>query len=201
MNLVLFGAGASHASCTSKKPPLAKDLIEALINFAPSTWGTLNETWRSEFQSDFETGMEKFIRSNYFAAPFQWDMAEYFFTQFRSDTDNLYVKLLERMKDKLDRFTLATLNYDLLVTQSFPIVGLKGVVGMQPKDSTEIRCIFPHGSSAIYCKGLTGKGIAFTHGITTGGQPQLFTNHTEFLREKRINVRNDSSRGPRRTNA
>ena len=190
MNLIIFGAGASYGSDPNNNtPPLGKNLFDALEIFDPVTWGSLNLTWKEKFREDFEPAMKELIDSGLFAAPFQWAMAEYCFTQFKACESNYCINILKAIDPKLKEFTLASLNYDLLIQQSVLIVNIRIKIGSPVDNENQIRLILPHGSSMIYCEGVRGgQGVSFTRGVSTGGKPKLFRDYNHFVQEKTTNV-------------
>lgn len=190
MNLIIFGAGASYGSDPDHNtPPLGKNLLEALEMFDPLTWGSLSSVWKGKFREEFESAMKEFIDSGLFAAPLQWAMAEYFFTQFKAHENNYYVHIFKAIYPQLQKFTLASLNYDLLILQSASIANSGIKIGSPVGDKNQIRLILPHGSSIIYCGGVRGsQGVSFTGGISTNGKPKLFRDYNQFIQEKTTNV-------------
>lgn len=190
MNLIIFGAGASYGSDPrNSTPPLGKNLFDELEIFDLLTWGSLDPLWKERFREDFEPAMKEFIDSGRFAAPLQWAMAEYFFTQFEAHEENYYVKILKKIHPKLQEFTLASLNYDLLLVQSASIENIVINIGSSPNNDNQIRLILPHGSSMIYCEGPRGsQGLSFTGGVSTGGRTKLFKDHAHFIQEKTTNI-------------
>lgn len=191
MNLIIFGAGASFGSDDNNPtPPLGDNLFDELEKFDGQHWGNLNVDWKRRFREDFESAMQAYIKSGNFAAPLQWSMAEYFFTQFHAYESNVYVKILKLIQDNLQNFTLATLNYDLLFQHAAALAGVNIVINsFLYTNNNQIRLILPHGSSAICCVGIRGsRGISFTGGISTGGRPRLFSDYNDFRAEKASNV-------------
>jgi len=181
MRVVFFGAGASHGSeSTAKVPPLGAKLFDELIQFAPTTWGTLQTNWSSQFRSDFEIAMASFIQSGAFGAPLQWDMAEYFFSQFLATKSSVYAALIEALSSNIDRYLFVTINYELLLFQARAIAGVS-------KDKFLV-CL-PHGNSCLCCEGVSATpGVSFTGGVSTGGRVRVFKNHADFRAEKSKNV-------------
>lgn len=109
MRVVFFGAGASYGSePTARFPPLGDKLLEELALFAPRTWGALPPEWTSKFRTDFEVAMAAFINSGGFGAPLQWDMAEYFFTQFSATKSSVYTALIRDLARNIDQYLFVT---------------------------------------------------------------------------------------------
>jgi len=181
MRVVFFGAGASHGSeSTAKVPPPGAKLFDELIQFAPTTWGTLQTNWSSQFRSDFEIAMASFIQSGAFGAPLQWDMAEYFFSQFSATKSSVYAALIEALSSNIDRYLFVTINYELLLFQARAIAGVS-------KDKFLV-CL-PHGNSCLCCEGVSAtRGVSFTGGVSTGGRVRVFKNLADFRAEKSKNV-------------
>lgn len=185
--LVLFGAGASFGSQKSGVPPLGSSLFDALCRFDPNVWGRLPATWQSQFRKDFEAAMASFISSGHFAAPLQWKMAEYFFSQFHIQQDSLYLRLLERMVKSQSPHSIATLNYDLLLQQAASCLGIALTIGQLPQNGFHL--ILPHGSCNIRCDSIQGShGVSFTGGVSTGGSVSIIRDFADFYAEQKRNV-------------
>lgn len=181
MRVVIFGAGASYGSeSTAKVPPLGAKLFDELIQFAPTTWGTLPPNWSSQFRSDFEPAMASFIQSGGFGAPLQWDMAEYFFSQFSATKSSVYIALIKALSSNIDHYFFATINYDLMLFQARAMAGV----------ATEMfQVCLPHGNSCLCCEGVSAThGVSFTGGVSTGGRVRVFRNLADFRAEKTKNV-------------
>jgi hypothetical protein len=181
MHVILFGAGASYGSePTAQVPPLGIKLFDELIQFAPTTWGTLPTNWSSQFRSDFETAMALFILSGAFAAPLQWDMAEYFFSQFSATKSNVYTALIKALSSNIDRYLFSTINYELMLFQAREMAGVK---------IDKFQLCLPHGNSCLCCEGVSAtRGVSFTGGVSTGGRVRVFKNLADFRAEKLKNV-------------
>ena len=181
MHVVLFGAGASHGSETSGKvPPLGRSLFDELVDFAPATWGALSSHWSDQFRDDFEKAMASYIESDAFGAPLQWDMAEYFYSQFSATKDNTYLALIQAVASKIDQCFFATLNYDLLLFQARKLAGIP---------SENLKVCLPHGSACLCCEGISAtQGTSFTGGLSTGGSIRFFRDLADLRAEKANNV-------------
>lgn len=181
MHLVFFGAGASYGSeAIVKVPPLGKNLFDELAQFAPSTWGVLPPEWSSQFSADFEPAMASFIQSGGFGAPLQWDMAEYFFSQFSVTKSSVYAELIQALSSNIDRYLFVTINYDLLLFQA------RAIAGVAPE---KFQVCLPHGNSCLCCEGVSAThGVSFTGGVSTGGKVRVFKDLTDFRAEKASNV-------------
>jgi len=180
-DLVLFGAGASHGSePVARTPPLGAALFDELAFFAPSTWGALSSPWPSRFRKDFEPTMACFISSGGFGGPLQWDMAEYFLTQFSATPESTYVVLLKALAPRISRHTFATLNYEGMLFQARELAGVP---------VTDLRVCLPHGSAYLCCQGVSAtQGVSYSGGVSTGGNVRVFTDVRDFRREKATNV-------------
>lgn len=181
MRVVFFGAGASYGSePTSKVPPLGAKLFDELARFAPATWGVLPPSWSSQFRADFEPAMALFIQSGGFGAPLQWDMAEYFFSQFSATKSSVYAALIQTLACNIDQYLFATINYELLLFQARAIAGV---------ETDKFRVCLPHGNSCLCCEGVSAtRGVSFTGGVSTGGRVRIFRDIADFRAEKAKNV-------------
>jgi len=181
MRVVFFGAGASYGSePIARVPPLGDKLFEELTYFAPRTWGALPPEWASQFRTDFEPAMASFIKSGGFGAPLQWDMAEYFFSQFSATKSSVYTVLICNLASNIDQYLFVTINYELLLFQSRAIAGVA-------KDKFQV-CL-PHGNSCLCCEGISAThGVRFTGGVSTGGRVRIFRDLADFRVEKTRNI-------------
>jgi hypothetical protein len=179
--IVLFGAGASHGSePTARTPPLGAGLFDELAAFAPSTWGVLPSPWPSSFRADFEPAMASFIGSGGFGGPLQWDMAEYFLTQFSATPQSAYVALLKALAQRIDRYEFVTLNYEMMLFQA------RALAGVRVRD---LNTCLPHGNAYLCCVGISAThGVSYSGGLSTGGRVRVFTDMRDFYREKAANV-------------
>ena len=182
MRIVLFGAGASHGSEEHVRvPPLGSHLFDELAAFAPATWGMLSPSWATRFRADFEQAMSDFIASRAFAAPLQWDMAEYFFRLFSATRSRAYVDLLKHMRESVSDLLFATLNYESLLFQARELAGIPVV---------DLKVCLPHGSSILMCEGVsaTAGKVRFTGGVSISGKVRPFSGWSEFLAQKSSNA-------------
>ena len=182
MKVLLFGAGASFGSELTPVPvpPLGPNLFDALVRFAPRSWGSLLSPWPSQFRADFEAAMSSYISMGSFGAPLQWDMAEYFFTQFAATPSSTYVKLLTALAPRISEYLFVTLNYEQLLCQAKSIAGI-------PDDRFKV-CL-PHGNASLCCSGISATaGASFTGGVSTGGKVRVFRDRTDFMSERETNV-------------
>jgi hypothetical protein len=181
MFVIFFGAGASYGSeIEGRVPPLSPWLFDGLVSYAPATWGALPHSWSDKFRKDFESAMASFIKSGNFGAPLQWDMAEYFYSQFTATAASTYLTLLKAIGDKIDQYLFVTINYDLLLFQARALAGI-------PVKNLKI-CL-PHGNSCLCCEGISATpGVSFTGGVSTGGTVRIFKNLADLRAEKAKNV-------------
>jgi len=115
----LFGAGASNGSldCTPFRPPVGNghDGLFAKLRAQGGVAAGVDGDLAAVFERNFEEGMAQFQISNPAdLVRFQRHMARYF-AQFEPGPNNLYRKLVRRLAATRTRFTLSTLNYDLLL--------------------------------------------------------------------------------------
>lgn len=181
MRVVFFGAGASYGSePTLKVPPLGAKLFDELARFAPTTWGALLPAWSSQFRADFEPAMASFIQSGGFGAPLQWDMAEYFFSQFSATKSSVYAALIRALASNIDHYLFATINYELLLFQARAIAGVA---------TDKFRVCLPHGNSFLCCEGVSAtRGVSYTGRVSTGGRVRCFRDIADFRAEKTKNI-------------
>jgi hypothetical protein len=174
VRVVLFGAGASFGSeQAAPVPPLGTQLFDELVRFAPATWGALPDPWPGRFRGNFEPAMAAFINNGGFGAPFQWDMATYFYTQFRATPSSAYVKLLRALAHTIDQYLFVTLNYELLLFQARALAGIS---------TEQLAVCLPHGSSCICCSSVSASGgVSFSSGVSTGGSVRVFRDLVDFL--------------------
>ena len=188
MITILFGAGASYGSDNAGTPPLGNSLYDELKVFAPRTWGQISGQLSQIFKSDFETGMVELVKKSQFAAPLQWDMAEYFYKRFQIAKSNKYIELLNTLSAKSNEIILSTLNYDTLLFQAASYVKLQMSIGSSNPASNGFVVNLPHGSSVIYCESVKAQGnITFVGNVASSGSIKLFSNLNEFIREKQTN--------------
>ena len=167
--LVLLGAGASYGSHTDKSilPPLATTLYDVLVYKYKELQNDNIKSLQKVFQEDFEKGLlslnEKYP---HFLSVFQRCMAHYFF-QFGSTIpikkDNLYYKLACELKNKSNKFSLVTLNYERIVELCFSAAGINLYCNQQIKEE-QVEICFPHGCCHLFCEGIkaSSNGVSFS---------------------------------------
>ena len=175
--LIIFGAGASFGSEKDSMPPLSGTLFSILVEKYPNSWGRIDRETASVFQDDFERGMEKIaIDESGRLTELQKSMAKYF-VKFKPSEKNLYIKLIQRMKEAEWDGSIATLNYDRLLQLSLMKSGLKQKFGYAV--FPEIQVCYPHGCCNFFCKEITA-----TNGIHIDGNRFVFPgNRSVDLRE------------------
>jgi hypothetical protein len=98
------------------------------------------------FNSDFERGMAEFIRRRRSDAPaFIRQIAEYF-VQFEPGRANLYFDVVQTLLGSERRFTIATLNYDLLFERAVTIAGHRLAYHTPPVPRGNLPFLKLHGS-------------------------------------------------------
>jgi len=188
MITILFGAGASYGSDITGTPPLGNDLFDSLRVFAPESWGLISGELTKTFRTNFEDGMVDLVQRSQFAAPLQWDMAEYFFKCFAISKTNHYIHLLNMLKIKSDEIILSTLNYDTLLFQAATYLNINIDIGASHPVHDGFSVTLPHGSCILYCATVRATGnIRFTGNISSSGQVKLLNSLNEFLQEKQAN--------------
>jgi hypothetical protein len=186
VRVVLFGAGASFGSDVSGTPPLGPDLFLALTQSSPE-WASLPAPWPARFKSDFEGAMAALIQAGIFAA-LQWSMAAYFFKQFRVSDASVYLRLLRELVGTDQNIAFVTLNYETLLFQAAPKVGMTLSIGAEQRVGTTFPLVLPHGSSILKCIGVSGtRGVSFT-GVSTSGSVSIMQGSHEFDQERAKNV-------------
>jgi hypothetical protein len=114
--LFLFGAGASAHSgeCFPREPPDGRHLFDELVKRG-GVASTINGEIANTFRSNFESGMGLFFVTRVGdTTALLRDMAE-LFLDFVPGDSNLYVRLFSQMARRSHRYSIATLNYDLLI--------------------------------------------------------------------------------------
>ena len=112
--VIVFGAGASFGSgqVNPNPPPIASELLSALDNLYPSTWGALPNEARTLLTEDFEAGMRSLGETHSgMLPPLQRHMASFFFG-FTPGDSNLYRDLARRIEHQQWNGALVTLNYE-----------------------------------------------------------------------------------------
>lgn len=193
-NLIIFGAGASFGAGSAsfgwdtsnpseKVPALGNALFFDLQRFNPEGWGKLSEEFAHEFKADFEKGIKKLSEeSSHFLAPLQRAMAAYFFN-FRARTNNLYIRLANKIKAASWDGAIVTLNYERLLEQSLCHVEMRPICGSIPEKPEDIELCFPHGCCHIFCDSVQGssKGVSFGIGVSTAGKISIIANPQDFF--------------------
>lgn len=78
----------------------------------------LDDASKSAFRTDgFEAGMATIADDNRLINPLQKELACYL-AKFSVKPDNAYVRLFNKLRGCIDKITITTLNYDLLIEQS-----------------------------------------------------------------------------------
>lgn len=178
--LIIFGAGASFGSDTTGTPPRGNDLFEALQEFNPDGWGTINGELASSFKTDFEAAMPTV--NSHALPPLQRAMAAYFF-RFQPTTNNLYYKLAKQVAEKGWDGSFVTLNYERLLEISLSAAGLQPFIGNAPNHTKPIELCLPHGACHIFCQAVRGtaQGISFSGpNVTTNGPVEIIANPQDF---------------------
>lgn len=189
MNMIFLGAGASYGSDIANTPPLGDGLFDELAAFDPQGWGRLSPEWQQEFRKDFEAAMLGFLTKGFFGAPLQWKMAEYFFKRFIISPANIYIKLLSMISGRLEKFSIATLNYDTLLFQAAEQAKVPLAVGSPENEPGKLSLCLPHGSAILCCEGITGsRGVSYSYGVSTGGRARIFRDNADFDNEMANNV-------------
>jgi hypothetical protein len=123
-----------------------------------------------------------------FAAPLQWSMAAYFFKQFRVFDASVYLRLLRELVGTDQNIAFVTLNYETLLFQAAPKVGMTLSIGAEQRVGTTFPLVLPHGSSILKCIGVSGtRGVSFT-GVSTSGSVSIMQGSHEFDQERAKNV-------------
>jgi hypothetical protein len=159
-NVILFGAGASFGS-EANMPPLGSKLFMELFNFDSNYWGNVPYKYKAIFDNDFEEGMKRLIKDTPELVPYLQRAKALFFSKFSSTESNLYYKFAKRLELTPKQVSIATLNYDLLLQNSFKISNLN--LALFKKDSNGIELILPHGSCNLFCNSVyaSPEGVFF----------------------------------------
>jgi hypothetical protein len=182
MNLILFGAGASHGSASHFVPPMGANLFLELKRFNPLGWGALPPDVAIDFELDFERGMSKLATYRSHDMPIlQRAMAAYFFN-FLPTSDSLYIQLANRIKRSNWSGAIATLNYERLLEISLLHVGIKPVTGSRQL-SGQIELCMPHGCCHLFSEGVLASptGVSFSGvGVTFDGTVIAISDPIQF---------------------
>lgn len=120
MITIIFGAGASHGSgkCFPYAPPLGdRGIFDELVKLN-GAFARLSESEKAAFIRDgFEAGMASIENDSSVINPLQKEIACYL-SGFETCHQNAYTRLFARLKGFSGKFSIATLNYDLLIEQS-----------------------------------------------------------------------------------
>ncbi|MBU3541367.1 hypothetical protein [Polynucleobacter sp. UB-Tiil-W10] len=169
--VIIFGAGASAGSTKVNAPPIGENLFGELANFDPVGWGSIPDSQKTVFQGDFESGMMRLAQfDNNKLPPLQKSMAAFFF-QYAPDTQNLYRKFCERLKNTEQSIGLASLNYERLLELAIADTG------------QDLEICLPHGCCNIFCDGATTDtlGAEFPGtGVTTTGLIYSINDRSQF---------------------
>jgi hypothetical protein len=146
---------------------LGAGLYEELKKDFSETWGKLDPYFDSQFNINFEEGIQTMFSDGDYSIEFQRlmrDLAEYF-CKFRAEEDsNLYVRLLKGLEDDANNTIFSTLNYDLLFEDALKQNGLnpnyclgssKGIIFLKLHGS----CNFVPPWLRFYNVALTGDNI------------------------------------------
>jgi len=166
MNLMIFGAGASHGSdYLDPLPPLGDKLLDELTIFAPDSWGRLPKKYKDACRTDFEQGIKLLSEEQSLSlSPLHRAMAAYFF-HFRPRITNLYCRLgnLIKLSNWNMMGSLVTFNYERLLQMCLTASNLQPAVGVEKISDNQIELCLPHGTCNLFCAGIQALGnIAFT---------------------------------------
>ncbi len=145
--LFVFGAGASAFSgpCLPMAPPFGNDLFDELVKRG-GVASTVDADLVDAFRQNFEAGMTLFRqRRGFDVTTFLLEMADYF-ARFEPDAANLYVELLNGMSDSKRKFSIATLNYDLLIELAATRIGRTVSNTLATPNRRDVIVLKPHGS-------------------------------------------------------
>jgi len=159
--LLLLGAGASFGSETDTKivPPLASNLFDALLEFAPDVIGDTSEGLRKIFRQDFEKGVLALAEASPgLLAPMQRVMGAFFF-RYGPSSNSLYVRLAHEIKASAWNGAIATLNYERLVLLALAHGGVPCSCNTPSQDSGTEICL-PHGCCNLFCESVQGLASA-----------------------------------------
>ena len=155
-NVILFGAGASFGS-ELNMPPLGSGLFIELVKFDQNYWGNILCKYKIIFDNDFEEGMKSLIEDSPFLVPFLQRTKALYFTNFTPTAKNLYYQLAKRLEQNPKNVSLATLNYDMLLQNSFKMANIN--LALFQKSSNGLELILPHGSCNLFCKSVSASPV------------------------------------------
>ena len=173
MDIVLFGAGASHGSGPTQlgTPPLGNQLYAELTRAFPGSWGSLPTIVDAEFIGrTFEAGMEKLWSNHSSAVPVLMRHMTLYFAQFRPAADsNLYSRFISSIrssKGSLTDMVMASLNYDMLLELAASQQGLLvDYFGDSPASSSKVVWKLHGSCNLIPVDMQASRGVSFTAGV------------------------------------
>jgi hypothetical protein len=154
--VILIGAGASYGSekCIPCNPPLGNGtngLFASLIKHNPQ--GVFAEIHKNTpslskiFIDNFEQGMQCFDTAAEKHNGDHLREMSLFFLNFKPQKENLYIKFLLKLKNKLPSTTFVTTNYDMLLELSAAHIGFNNIhYGKQNGQKDTINILKIHGS-------------------------------------------------------
>jgi hypothetical protein len=159
----LFGAGASKGAEEANiiTPPLGVSLFKELQIRYPDSWGKMNQ---DSFSDDFEKGMSKLIKDQPAKInQLQRDMAAFFF-EFQPTEDNLYLKMVLKIKPFLKNISFITLNYDQILMRCLRKASINYHFDISPQvEQSKLEICFPHGCSHLWLDSFRGPPGSITY--------------------------------------
>lgn len=145
MITLVFGAGASYGSgkCIPSNPPLGNYLFDDLVLLG-GAYSKLSSHSKMTFKSEgFEAGMATIANDSRLITPLQKELACYL-SGFSITPENAYTRLFNKLSSRMQRISITTLNYDLLIEQALGFHGFSCDYNAQKQGVTLLK---PHGSS------------------------------------------------------
>ena len=177
-NLILIGAGASTGADENtgkiypEQPPLGWQLFDQLSSKYPHIWGSLPDTIREEFTSDFEQGMEA-LGENHSGlyAPLYRAMGDYF-ARFRIlSHQTWYDRLISELEGSISSGYLGYRG-TLVEWEADRSTGQNGFnINYFPDQLSEQAIVLkPHGSCNFILDSVQAQGnVVFTEGVKFSG--------------------------------
>ncbi|HIF8253250.1 TPA: hypothetical protein ACX448_003973 [Klebsiella pneumoniae] len=197
MITMIFGAGASWDSETDvmknngMTPPLGDYLFSKLDALNGATSRLDDNTKKVFIEEGYEAGMERLPPSSRALFPILKESA-CFLSSFKPSPENAYTRLFNRLKNNINKITIATLNYDMLIEKSLMDLSIN-ISYICEDDYDGAKVIKFHGSSNLVP--VIPQGISIS-GMTVTSDEGVFleTNSVEFLHSHEEIVRwcNDS---------